>query len=202
MIFLHWSIIWSVSNDLDFSSHLSGVVTHTTMYLRTFFPRFTTTSRQPQPLLATCFLRSNTTFTAESNIGLKFLQRKWRIWCKKEAKKCFVHLGITPFATGITLVSPFCLIVSYWWCLLQMSHCEVKHLHSPNFTIFKSLDYQQIYASKKRWYTKKKVVDTLRIYHFSFLRLFRVCTNFSSLIGFRDSAGIRTLDPRLRRALL
>ena len=41
----------------------------------------------------------------------------------------------------------------------------------------------------------KKVVDTLRIYHFSFLRLFRVCTNFSSLIGFRDSAGMQLKQP-------
>ena len=116
-IFLQWSMTCKVSSERDFSSHSSGVVVHTIIYLRTFLPRFTTTSRQPHPFLATCFFLSNTTLTAESNIDFAFVQqnsakvessfKKGNFLLSAFQKLCF---GITIKKIGITLVSLFCIV--------------------------------------------------------------------------------------------
>lgn len=120
-----------VSSERDFSSHSSGVVVHTIIYLRTFLPRFTTTSRQPHPFLATCFFLSNTTLTAESNIDFAFVQQnsakvekffqkrklfsfsssKVMLWYHHQKKR--YHLGITFLYRRVSLCPLLSTLAKY-----------------------------------------------------------------------------------------
>ena len=120
-----------VSSERDFSSHSSGVVVHTIIYLRTFLPRFTTTSRQPLPFLATCFFLSNTTLTAESNIDFAFVQQNSakveKFFSKKgtfffqQFKSCalvspskkWYHLGITFLYRRVSLCPLLSTLAKY-----------------------------------------------------------------------------------------